>query len=37
MSKQITELAIENQEYFRGKELRFEDNVTFDQCIKNPL
>ena len=37
MSNQISKLAVENKEYFRGKELRFEDNVTFDQCIKNPL
>lgn len=30
MNKLVTDLAEKNQAYFRGKELNFEDNITFD-------
>ena len=36
MSSQVNQLVNENKQYFRGKELHFEDNITFNQCIRNP-
>ena len=37
MSSQVDKLVDENKQYFRGKApLPFEDNVTFNQCIRNP-
>ena len=36
MCSQVNQLVNENKQYFRGKKLYFEDNITFNQCIRNP-
>ena len=36
MSDYVNQLVQENQMYFKGKELYFENNASFKQCITNP-
>ena len=37
MGHLINNLAKENQSYFKGKELRFENNAFYYQCLKHPI
>lgn len=36
MSNLIDELSVENESYFRGKELEFDNDAEYTQCIADP-